>query len=99
MEGTRPYPNEWLVDLEPFTVPTRVLTRPGTAREEILAAVPRLVDKRGAFRVIELLRSLNPGRDRRRYLTLKRALLVMVDGGRGREPEFEWVRREVYRVV
>ncbi len=99
VEGTRPHPNEWLVDLEPFTVSTRVLTRPGTAREEILAAVPGQVDKRGEFRVTELLRSLNPGRDRRRYLTLKRALLFMVEGGRGREPEFERLRRGVYRAV
>ena len=97
MEGTRPYPNEWLVDLEPFTVPTRLLTRPGTAREEILAAVPGLADERCEFRVSELLRSLNPGRDRRRYLTLKRALLFMVEGGRGRGREFERVRRGVYR--
>lgn len=98
MERVFPHPNEWLVELEPFTVPTRLLTRTGTAREEILAAVLGLVDEFGEFRVTELLRSLNPIRDRRRYLTLKRALLFMVDGGRGREPEFERVRRGVYLV-
>ena len=98
VERVLPHPNEWLVELEPFTVPTRLLTRPCTAREEILSAVPGLVDEFGEFRVTELLRSLNPIRDRRRYLTLKRALLFMVDGGRGREPEFERVRRGVYLV-
>ncbi len=98
VEGTIPHPNEWLVDLEPFTVPTRLLTRPGTAREEILAAVPGLANARDEFRVTELLHALNPGRDRRRYLTLKRALLFMVEGGRGRGPEFERVRRGVYRL-
>ena len=99
MEGTRPHPNEWLVDLEPFTVPTRLLSRPGTAREEILAVVRGLVDECGEFRVTELLHSLNPDRDRRRYLALKQALHFMVEGGRGREPEFERVRRGVYRVA
>jgi hypothetical protein len=98
VERVFPLPNEWLVELEPFTVPTRLLTRPGTAREEILAAVPGLVDERGEFRVTELLRLLNPTRDRRHYLTLKRARLFMVDGGRGREAEFERFRRGVYRL-
>ena len=97
MEGTVPHPNEWLVDLEPFTVPTRLLTSPGTAREEILTAFPGLVNGWGEFRVTELLRSLNAGRDRRRYLPLRQALHFMVEGGRGREPEFERVRRGVYR--
>ncbi len=93
-----PHPNEWLVELEPFTVPARLLARPGTAREEILAGVPGLVYECGEFRVTELVRLLNPTRDRRRYLTVKRALRFMVDGGRGREPEFERVRRGVYRL-
>jgi hypothetical protein len=99
VERVLPHPNEWLAELEPFTVPTRLLTRPGTAREEILAAVPGLVGERGEFRATELLRSLNPTRDRRRYWTLKRALLFMVDGGRGREHEFERIRRGVYRSI
>jgi hypothetical protein len=99
VEGTIPHPNEWLVELESFTVPTRLLTRPGTAREEILAAVPELVDDRGEFRVTELLRLLNPTRDQRRNWTLKRALVFMVDGGRGREAEFERVRWGVYRLT
>jgi hypothetical protein len=97
VERVLPHPNEWLVELEPFTVSTRLLTRPGTAREELLAAISGLVDERGEFRVTELLRSLNATHDRRRYWTLKRALLFMVDGGRGREPELERVRRGVYR--
>ena len=94
-----PHPNEWLVELEPFTVPTRLRTLHGTAREEILAAVPGLVVGLGEFLVTGLLRSLNPTRDRRRYLTLKRALLFMVDGGRGWEPEFERTRRGAYRFL
>ena len=93
-----PHPNQGTVELEPFSVPTRLLARPGTAREEILAAAPGLVTESGEFRVTEVFRSLNPGRDRRRYFALKRALLFMVEGGRGRNPEFERVRRGVYRV-
>jgi hypothetical protein len=92
VEEVLPHPNEWLVELEPFTVPTRLLTRPGTAREEILAAVPGLLDDHGEFRVTELLRSLNPTQDRRRYLALRQALRFMLVGGRGRAPEFERVR-------
>jgi hypothetical protein len=99
VEGTIPYPNGWLVGLDPFTVPTRLLTRPGTAREEIVATVPGLLNELGEFRVTELLRLLNPTRDQRRNWTLKRALLFMVDGGRGREPEFERVRWGVFRVI
>ena len=98
MEGTIPHPNQGTVELEPFSVPTRLLTRPGTARVELLAAVPGLLDERGEFGVTELLRALNPSRDRTRYLALRQALRFMVEGGRGRAPEFERVRRGVYRL-
>jgi hypothetical protein len=93
-----PLPIEWLVELERFTVPTRQLTRPGTVGEDILAAVSALVDDRGVFRVTDELRLLNPTRDQRRDWTLKRTLVFMVDGGRGRAPEFERVRRGEYRL-
>ena len=99
VEGTIPHPNQGTVELAPFSVPTRLLTRPGTAREDLLAAVPGLLGERGEFRVTELLRALNPRRDRTRYLALRQALRFMVEGGRGREPEFERVRRGVYRLV
>ena len=90
-------PNEWLVEREPFAVPPRLLARPSTAREEILTAAPGLVDEQGEFRVTELLCSLNAGGDRRRYLALRQALRFMIEGGRGRGPEFERVRHGVYR--
>jgi hypothetical protein len=64
-----------------------------------VATVPGLLNELGEFRVTELLRLLNPTRDQRRNWTLKRALLFMVDGGRGREPEFERVRWGVFRVI
>ena len=98
VEATIPHPNQWVVELELFEVPTRLLTRPGTAREEILAAVFGQLDERGEFGVTKLLRYLNPTRDRTRYLALRQALRFMVEGGRGREPEFERVRRGVYRL-
>jgi hypothetical protein len=97
VEGTTPHPNQWLVEIELFSVPTRLLTRPDTAREELLAAVAGLLDARSEFGVTELLRALNPTRDRTRYLALRQALRFMVEGGRGRAPEFERVRRGVYR--
>ena len=96
VEGTIPHPNQWQVELEPFTLPTRLLTRPGTAREDILAAIPGLVDERGEFGVTALLPALNPTRDPRRELALEKAFYRMVYG-RSREPELERVRRGVYR--
>jgi hypothetical protein len=91
-----PHPNKWVVELEPFTVPTRLLSKPGTAREEILEALPGLVDELGEFRVNALLRSLNSTRGRRREETVEKAFYGMVYG-RSREPELERVRRGVYR--
>jgi hypothetical protein len=92
-----PHPNEWLVELAPFTVPTRQLTRAGTAREDILAAVSGLVDERGEFTVAALLRQLNPTHDRRRKYAVERALHRMFTG-RSRAPELERVRVGRYRL-
>ena len=85
------------MNLGPLASPPGCLR--GTAREELLTAVSGLLDERGEFRVSELLRPLNPSRDRTRYLALRQALRFMVEGGRGRGPEFERVRRGVCRLL
>lgn len=74
VEGTITHPNLWVVELEPFGLPTRILTRPGTAREALLAAVAGLLDECGEFRVTALLRFLNPAWNRRRHLALRQTL-------------------------
>jgi hypothetical protein len=78
-------------------MPTGLLSKPGTAREDILTAIAGLVDQRGEFGSAALIRQPNPTRDRRRKFAVERAQHRMVTG-RSRAPELERVRVGVYRL-
>jgi len=93
-----PQAKPWLVCLAPFSIESRTLRRPGTARERVLAALGEFgVEAGGEFAMRDVYGQIGIVTGTKEHGAVQRAIDRMYRGGRGRAPELERVGVGGYR--